>query len=241
VDVNCDIWAVVLKPDLEYRSGTSIDHFEGGGWWWPFAPRRNEWLLSGDFFGLESGCEKVLRVSVHDDRGRSDRAEALVGFLPHPTFIGCDAVRQQDIEAALLDIYCCLLQNQCLLQNRDLDHHIAAFRDGHLNRTFVWYDLLAMLENLHLITFRCRDVADADWLGGQWTEYTNEIELQWSPHHRPNLFYVILHELIHKVGFHGDLLTHYTEAEIEHQAQQLSAVVMRCCQRKLPDPDGSIK
>jgi hypothetical protein len=235
VEFNFNFYAVVLNPDLSQRSGTSIDHFEGGGGWEPFAPRRDERRCSGFLFGLESGCEKVLSVSVRDDRGRSDGAQALVGFIPHPIFMDCDVVRQRNIESALLDIYCCLLQEQCLLQNRDLDHDLAAFRDGHLSRTSVWLDLLTQLENLHLTTFRCRDVADADWRGGWWTEYTNEFELQWSPLHRPNLFYIILHELIHKVGFHGDLLAHYTEVEIENQAQRLTAAVMRCCQEEMPD------
>lgn len=238
VEMNSELWVVILEADNTQRSGTSISRFVGGGAFWPFAPSRGEVYCTEDFFdifGLEAGCQRTFWVSARDDRGRSAVEDVTMGYIPYPKFEGCDPGRQRDIETTLLDIYCCLFRNVCLAQNVELDHSIAAFRDGHLSRVEVYQDLLDQLQNLHLMTFKCRDVADAGWRGGQWTEYTNEFEIQWSPLHRPNLFYVILHEFIHKVGFHGDLLVHYTDAEIENQAQHLTAATMRCCQVEIPE------
>jgi hypothetical protein len=58
---------------------------------------------------------------------------------------------------------------------------------------------------------------------GHWEEYTNVIDLDWSPNHAPLLHYVIVHELIHKAGFHGDLESHYTPDFIEAQAHNLAS------------------
>lgn len=233
-----DTFVQILETDLTQRSGTRLTGFEGGGFIEPFLPRRAERRYSGEFFGSKPGCQKRWAIFAGDDRGRHANAEVMAGFLPHPIFDGCSDPRQGEIETALVDIYCCLLLEECLVQNRELDHRIDAFRRGHLNRVRVWMDLIAQLENLQLFTFQCRNTTDADWEGGRWAEYTNEMELQWSPSHRPNLFYVILHELIHKVGFNGDLLAHYTEAEIEDQARAVTEVTMRCCQREVPAGGG---
>ncbi len=179
--------------------------------------------------GMETGSAWSWTVLAEDHRGRSERATVRAWFLPHPLFDGCSRGRREEIEEALLEI-CGLLQQGCLMRAAGLDHSVAAFRDGHLTRVQLIDDMARQLWNLHLITFRCADVADADWRGGLWDEFSNQIELQWSPSHRPNLAYLIFHELVQKVGFNGDLSAFYTDAQIESQARE----VARTCFPQIP-------
>jgi hypothetical protein len=148
-------------------------------------------------------------------------ATVRVGFMPHPLFDGCNPERQGAIEVALKNIYHRLLDG-CIRDNGELDDEVAAFADGRLHRLAFWSRLRAELENINLTTFRCLEVDDEEWRGGRWSEYTNEIELHWSPNFSPDLPYVILHELIHKSGFHSDLGDFYPADAIEEQAHQVS-------------------
>lgn len=205
-----------LVEDLARRSGTRLLSVSGGGFMRPFLPLKDNIAVT-PFLGLSGQNSWTIN------------AKSLVGFwanatvggawLPHANFEGCDVLdRQQKIEQALPGL-CEKLLDGCIIDNRALDRDVRAFRERRLTRPEVWQGLLAQLENLNLITFKCVDVSDAEWRGGRFVEYGNVIEIQWSPSFEPNLPYVILHELLHKVAFNGDLLRFYPESEIEEQAQ----------------------
>lgn len=234
---NCaDMWVQMngasLEEDLTVRSGTVVGYyFEGGG-----ETPGCSLTMRGDgdadhsiVLGTEPGSMWSWTILAEDHRGRTDIETIAVWFLPRPIIEGCSPGRRAEIEAAILEL-CCLLHRGCIETATRLDRSVTAFRDGHLSRTRIALDLMHQITNLHLITFKCNDVDDVDWRGGVWDEYSNHIELQWSPSHRPYLAYIILHELLHKVGFNGDLSRFYTDAQIEHQVNQ----VARVCFPQLP-------
>lgn len=239
---NCvDGWTHIhgarLEEDRTSRSGTQVEYFfEGEGLTRIdtitrcLLPRRGDIDVNHVVaFGTEPGSEWTWTVLAEDHRGRSEVGSVTAWFLPHPRIEGCSPARRVEIEEALLKL-CGLLQHGCIAGASGLDRSVAAFRDGHLARSRVASELTRQLWNLDIITFKCADVSDADWRGSQWEEFTNVIELQWSPSHRPYLPYVILHELLHKVGFNGDLSPFYRDVQIEHQANQ----VARACFPQLP-------
>ncbi len=226
-----------LRANLSLRSGTELNYtFEGGGstrvdtFVRCLLPMRGESDLDlAVWWGSEPGMEWTSTILAEDYRGRSDSKSVSTWFLPRARFEGCTPNRKAEIEEALLEL-CCLLRRGCIAATASLDRSVAAFRDGRLVRLSVAEELSRQMWNLDLITFKSVDVSDADWRGSKWQEYTNSIELQWSPGHRPNLPYVILHELLHKVGFNGDLSAFYTDAEIENQVNQTA----RACFPQLP-------
>jgi hypothetical protein len=145
-------------------------------------------------------------------------AWADTAFLPHPRIEACSAERQAAIESALKDV-CASLGNGCIRDTVGLDLVIHAFQEGRLTREEVWNRLMAQLLNLQLITFSCVDSSDEAWRDGHWTEFTNGIELQWSPSHEPDLPRVILRELVRKCGFNGDLEPFYGAEDVMAQAR----------------------
>ena len=155
--------------------------------------------------------------------GQSSTAEEWVDILSIPRFQGCNASRERDIRHALLDIDQ-HLRTGCIYNDTGLDKTVAAFKKGQLSREGVWWNLLAQLQNLHLVTFKCNNVTDRQWVAGRWWDFSNTINLNWSPSHTPRLEYVILHELIHKVGFHSGLYRYgYSKAQIENQAHAVTS------------------
>jgi hypothetical protein len=208
-----------LVEDLGCRSGTRLVSLLGDEVLHSSVPPRDNITVSPRW-GLSG--HNYWTINARGMRGFGATATVDGAWLPRANFESCDVLgrqnRQKKIEQALLAV-CEKLLDGCIIGNRALDRDVRAFREGHLTRLEVWEGLLAQLENLNLITFRCLDVRDAEWRGGRFVEYSNVIELQWSPSFEPNLPYVILHELLHKAAFNGDLLPFYSESEIEEQAQ----------------------
>lgn len=161
-------------------------------------------------------------VTAHNTAGLSATSWRWIDVLSVPNFKGSSTpTRISGIRNALRTVDT-MLRKGCIYNDAALDTTVAAFKNGHLKRTELWARLLAELQNIKLTTFNCKDVADKDWGGGHWGDYTNEIILDWSPSHTPYLEYVILHELVHKCGFNGDLLKFYSTADIENQAHAVS-------------------
>ncbi len=205
-----------LVEDLTRRSGTRLVSISGGGFMLPFLPLRDDIAVSPLF---DSSGRNVWTINARGDSGAWQTAAVEGAWLPRAHFEGCDVPdRRLRVEQILPILYTRLLDG-CIIDNLILDRDVRAFRERRLTRLEVWQGLLAQLENLNLITFKCTDVSDAAWRGSRFVEYGNTIELQWSRSFVPNLPYVILHELLHKVAFNGDLLPFYSEVEIEEQAQ----------------------
>ena len=209
-----------LVEDLTRRSGTRATFGEG---WGSLPPACSLNMIGETQVGaLEGPGHYDWNIFAEGSQGGASSATVRVGFMPRPLFDACNADRHSAIEGALKDVYRRILDG-CIRDDAGLDDAIAAFRDGWLNRAAFWARLRDELENIHLVTFRCNDTTDEEWRGGHWEEYTNVIDLDWSPNHGPRLHYVILHELIHKAGFHGDLEPHYTPDFIEAQAHNLAS------------------
>jgi hypothetical protein len=161
-------------------------------------------------------------ITAHNTAGESATATQWIDTLSVPQFKGTSTpTRISGIREALRAIDK-KLRNGCICNDTALDTSVAAFTNGQLNRMELWARLLAELQNITLDTFNCQDVADDSWGAGHWVDYTNEIGLEWSYSNIPYLEYVILHELVHKSGFNGDLLTFYSKKDIEDQAHAVS-------------------
>lgn len=193
---NCaDGWTHIhgarLEEDRTSRSGTQVEYFfEGGGSTQIDTIARCQLPRRGDTdvnpvvaFGTEPCSVWTCTVLAEDHHGRSEVGSVTAWFLPHPRIEGCSPPRRAEIEEALLEL-CGLLQRGCIAGASDLDRNMAAFLDGHLARSRVASELTRQLWNLDIITFKCADVSDADWRRSRWGEFTNVIELQWSPSHK---------------------------------------------------------
>lgn len=206
---------IILVEDLDRPSGTRVasESVWGAD---PFACSLNM-EGSGNVGAWEGPGFYYWNIFAEGSWGAADSATVRVCFLPHPQFDSCNARRRDTIESALKNIYLRLLDG-CIRDDDDLDDEVAAFNDGHLDRLAFWRRLLAEVENINLTTFRCVELDDEGWVAGR-LDYTNEIEINWS--HNPGSA-VILHELIHKSGFHGALREHYGRNEIEEQVDLIT-------------------
>jgi len=214
-----------LAVDLTSTSGTKLT---GGGYGAAGMPPgglnlNGSGTLTGQ--GFYTSGHRVFCITAHNIAGLSATASKWMDTLPVPQFKGSStATRKSDIRSAIktIDEY---LRNGSIYNDTALDTSVAAFKNGHLNRKEFWARLLAELENIKLDTFNCQVTTDANWGGGHWSDYSNEIKLDWSPSYTPNLEYVILHELVHKCGFNGNLLKYYAHSDIENQAHTISGTV----------------
>ena len=161
----------------------------------------------------------VMGVSAINS-SKSASAAVWIDILSLPQFNGAaTAGRVAAIKTAIKNIDK-NLRAGCIYNDASLDVTVPAFKNGQLNRKTFWWRLLVELQNLKLDSFVCNDVADNNWGGGHWGDYGNDVILEWSPSHTPNLEYVILHELVHKCGFNSALP--YSHNDIENQAHAVS-------------------
>lgn len=208
-----------LKADTSQVSGTAFDY---GSFWGEDTiacslPMSGQLEVTGPTHVWQYGSHYFV---IHADNGwggHSDRTIE-IDMLPLPQFTGaCTTQRVATIKGAILDIYG-NLKAGCILNNATLDTTVDAFKNHDIDRRTFWGHLVTQLENLDLITFNCIEVNDNNKTWGHWDDYTNVIDLYWSPSYRPSN-YAILHEFIHKCGFNGTLLMKgYTPAQIEQQA-----------------------
>lgn len=214
-----------LTEDLVRRSGTRlllIEMFEG--WIPPMAMAMRGEEAKTAPFGTAWQMEWEFNAENSSPRYRQS-AVISASFIPRPDYEGFDDIRRGEVEKTLLSVYEGLSLGW-IRDNAALDGTVRAFREHRLSRTAVWSELIRQLDNLNLITFVCRDVTDGEWNGGgRFIERTNTIELLWSPGHAPSLPYVILHELLHKSGFNGDLLGMYPVELIE----EMTRIVATSC------------
>ena len=178
----------------------------------PFGPR-NEWH----------------HFNAKNALGKSATTSRWIDVLSVPQFKGNSTPKRIAAIKKAIKTIDKKLRDGCIYNDTGLDKTVAAFKDGHIDRRAFWARLLAELQNLKLVTFNCKDVSDKNWGAGHWADYTNEIILEWSPSHTPYLEYVILHELIHKCGFNGNLLKYYAkytkspnETGVENQAHKVT-------------------
>jgi hypothetical protein len=164
-------------------------------------------------------------VKAHNTAGAATVADRWVCILTVPQFAGAaTAQRQADVTGAIRTLVRDL-RNGGIVNDASLDNPVAAFRDGHLNRTEFWSTLLTGLENIGLVSFNCEQ--DTNTPTGQWKPHTNVITFVWRPTQgmMPNFPYILLHELAHKCGFHDGLLPYYSHADIENQADAVASSV----------------
>lgn len=210
-----------VVEDLRQRSGTRYLFTEGMD-----SGERPECEASTlDLVGkatmraIEGPGEYEWTIEAQDRNGVSNTGTVLAAFLPRPVLDVCSSARSAGIEQALTAIYRRLLEG-CIRDDVGLDV-VPAFDDGHLGRLAFYLRLKGELQNVGLITFGCNDVKDNGWQDARWREFGNRIDLYWSPRHAPDLPYAILHELIRKVGFNGDLP--YTPDFIQGQIEAVTA------------------
>jgi hypothetical protein len=205
----------VLQEDLTARSGTAGHLVEANGFL--AAPCSLDMSGSTDWIASDGAGIYTWVITARGPLGATVTGWADAAFLPHPRIDACNGERQAAIESAVKSV-CAALGNGCIRDTAALDLVIHAFRDGRLTRAEVWERLIDQLVNLQLITFSCVDSNDEDWRDGHWTEFTNGIELQWSPNHEPDLPRVILRELVRKCGFNGDIEPFYGVDDVRMQA-----------------------
>ncbi|MFZ0159526.1 MAG: hypothetical protein WAL50_10900 [Kineosporiaceae bacterium] len=188
------------------------------------APMSGSWPVSGQTSGH---CRRYYAVHACTAPGQPSAADtAWLDVLGVPTFTGAaTSARVKEIRDAVKAIDLALRQG-AVINDPALDATVDAFTTGRIDRRQFWYRLLDELENLHLDTFACQDVTDKKWGGGHWSDYGNQILLDWSPSYTPALDYVIAHELIHKCGFNGCLLTWYSHSQIETMCHEVSSSVI---------------
>ncbi len=206
-------------------SGTTHD---GGSWGSGATPACGA-PMSGSLPvpGQTSGhCRRHYAVHACTAAGQPPAAgDAWLDVLGVPTFAGtATAARVKEIRDAVKAIDLALRRG-AVINDPTLSTTVDAFATGRIDRQQFWYRLLDEVENLNQDTFICQDVADADWGGGHWSDYSNQILLDWSPSHSPTLKYVIAHELIHKCGFNSTLLKWYSHSAIETMAHTVSSSV----------------
>jgi hypothetical protein len=160
-------------------------------------------------------------LSATNAAGQAAGTSLWLDVLSVPQFKGmATAARQVNIRNAIRDILGKLRQG-CILNDAALDQTVGAFQKKLLSRAEVWWRLVTALQNLVLITFDCQDVTSG--AVGSWSTHSNDIILRWLPNGGPNLPYVILHELVHKVGFHSGLYSAFSGPEIESQCDTVAS------------------
>jgi hypothetical protein len=121
------------------------------------------------------------------------------------------------------------LRNGCILSDVSLDQTVDAFKQGYLSRQEVWANLLCALQNMKLVTFKCENLLGTDQSvidtpPASFQPYSNLLIFRW----KPDLGlgpteYAIMHELVHKCGFHNDLLMYYSGSDIEYQTDLVAS------------------
>ena len=206
-------------------SGTKYDGAKWGAGGTPIcgAPMSGTFQISGQAYGHCRQHHSVHACTL--PALPSAAADAWLDILGLPQFKGnATAGRKADIRTALTTLDN-VLRGGAIVNDTGLDSSVDAFKTGRVNRKYFWGRLMAELENLNLDAFVCTDVTDANWGGGHWADYTNDIILDWSPSYAPYLEYVIAHELIHKCGFNSTLLQWYSTSQVELMAHAVSASV----------------
>lgn len=183
------------------------------------------WQISGQAYG-HCRQDHFIQACIVPPPAVPPVAGCSLDILGVPQFKGnATANRKTDIRAAVI-VVDRELRKGAIRDNTGLDSSVDAFKTGRINRQQFWFRLMDELENLNLDTFVCADVTDADWGGGHWSDYSNEIILDWSPSYTPWLELVITHELIHKCGFNSILLKWYSVYDIEKMTEILSQSVI---------------
>jgi hypothetical protein len=175
---------------------------------------------AGNIFGKTASASQWFDVlTIPQFQGAY--ADSYAGFMSRQAWVR-DTIKDIDRK----------LRNGCILSNTALDNTVAAFKDGHLTRQHVWGNLLAALHNIELVTYKCESVYGKDQSvkqkpAGSWKSYTNEIVLRWKPDLNVGPSeYLIMHELVHKCGFHDALLAHYSHASIESQTDLVASACL---------------
>jgi hypothetical protein len=225
--------SVTLVPDLTQNSGTKRTGGSLGAGATPI------WSPSG---GTDSGTATVYGkmgsygarwhtnyVKAYNSAGNAD-ASAWVDVLSIPSFkgtyakpdyAGASQTRKQAILTALKAIEK-ELRGGCIYNDGKLDATVVTFKSKSMKRKDVWMDIMLEMQNMRNITFEVKDVPASSGAGGAWGDYNNTIYLYWTTSSQPRLEYVILHELIHKVGFNSKLLGKYSVSQIETMAHAVT-------------------
>ena len=118
------------------------------------------------------------------------------------------------------------LRNGYILNHTSLDKTVAAFKDGYLSRQEIWANLLRLLQNMKLVTFICENTTNKNAASASFKSYSNNLYFRWKPTYNlgPSE-YAIMHELVHKVGFHDALLKYYSVASIENQTDLVASTI----------------
>lgn len=184
---------------------------------------------------LDGPTEKAqcLRVNVTATNllGKVASSAQWVDILSVPQFAGvASAARVSFVRATLKEIDQ-KLRSGCIINDTPLDSTVPAFKAGHLSRAEVWSRLVAELQNMGLTTFLLQDLkgtsqAIQDAASASWASYAkgNQITLCWKVD--LNLMptpYAIMHELVHKCGFHDALLQYYDRFQIEEQTDTVAS------------------
>ncbi len=203
-------------------SGTALD---GGSWGGGGAP-----FGASGFLGSETIDNKnplIYKPSwqtwgffAQDSFGNSAGSTVRLNIIPEPKFTGSVTPQRKDtIKSAIRDVTKKIMAGG-IYWDTSLDTTVDAFKKKLISRTALWYNIRNELFNMNLITFKFVENEDPKkHFAGRWGDYSNEIELEFSSLYNPYYEFVILHELIHKCGFNGELQYKglYSKTELEDQ------------------------
>jgi hypothetical protein len=219
----------VLVPGLDadpafLMSGTAQDGASYGSGGFPLVclPASGQYTFPKALYAPPYGPGTVSwGIDATGPSGEHASAGSSFDVLPVPTFTGAvtDA-RRALVRSSLKDIGQ-KLRSGGILSDAKLDTTVAAFKDGRLSKYQVWMRLLLEIRNLQNLVFHCEEQTSG---GGSWADYSNTINLYWNAQtNQGPSDYALLHELVHKCGFNGRLLSWYSTGQIEDQTDLVAS------------------
>jgi hypothetical protein len=161
-------------------------------------------------------------ISAGGASGQGTYGGVWFDLLPVPKFTGAAAAPRQALIRSYLKDIDQKLRSGGILSDATLDTAVAAFKHNRLSKYEVWWRLLLEVQNLQNLVFQCADNPNGG--GASWGNFSNTINLKWNATTGAGpSTYALLHELVHKCGFNGRLLTWYSHAEIEEQTDLVAS------------------
>ena len=222
-----------LLVDLFKPSGTKQD---GGKWGSGGSPPcKNAKCMNGSWSIVGKAHKQqhiIVSIKASNILGKTKAASQWVDVLSIPKFKGTYTKSYSGYKSREAWIRNTLkyidkkLREGYILNNSGLDKKVLAFKDGHLSRQQIWANLLRLLQNIKLVTFICEETTNKNAASASFKSYSNDFYFRWKPSYNlgPSE-YAVLHEMVHKVGFHDSLLKYYSVSSIENQTDLVASII----------------